>query len=74
MDLYSLPIYDDYFNYDYFDHDIINNDSNNNDDIIDSVLVDNIKIECKENTKGAQQKKIVNLNYVILLIARLMLL
>lgn len=69
MDLYSLPIYDDYF-----DHDIINNDSNNNDDIIDGVLVDNIKIECKENTKGAQQKKIVNLNYVILLIARLMLL
>lgn len=69
MDLYSLPIYDDYF-----DHDIINNDSNNNDDIIDGVLVNNIKIECKENTKGAQQKKIVNLNYVILLIARLMLL
>jgi hypothetical protein len=69
MDLYSLPIYDDYF-----DHDIIKNDSNNNDDIIDGVLVNNIKIECKENTKGAQQKKIVNLNYVILLIARLMLL
>jgi hypothetical protein len=69
MDLYSLPIYDDYF-----DHDIIKNDSNNNDDIIDGVLVNNIKIECKENTKGAQQKKIVNLYYVILLIARLMLL
>jgi hypothetical protein len=69
MDLYSLPIYDDYF-----DHDIIKNDINNNDDIIDGVLVNNIKIECKENTKGAQQKKIVNLNYVILLIARLMLL
>ena len=69
MDLYSLPIYDDYF-----DHDIIKNDSNNNDDIIDGVLVNNIKIECKENTKGAQQKKFVNLNYVILLIARLMLL
>jgi hypothetical protein len=69
MDLYSLPIYDDYF-----DHDIIKNNSNNNDDIIDGVLVNNIKIECKENTKGAQQKKFVNLNYVILLIARLMLL
>jgi hypothetical protein len=52
MDLYSLPIYDDYF-----DHDIIKNDINNNDDIIDGVLVNNIKIECKENTKGAQQKK-----------------
>jgi hypothetical protein len=51
MDLYSLPIYDDYF-----DHDIIKNNSNNNDDIIDGVLVNNIKIECKENTKGAQQK------------------
>jgi len=69
MDLYSLPIYDDYF-----DHDIIKNDSNNNDDIIDGVLVNNIKIECKENTKGAQQNFFVNLNYVILLIARLMLL
>lgn len=68
MDLYSPLIYGDYF-----DNDIIKND-NNNDDIIYGGLVDKIKIECKENTKGAQQKKIVDLNYVILLIARLMLL
>lgn len=55
MDWCFTPIYNDYF-VDNNDDDIINNNSNSNDDIINGVLVDKIKVERKENMKGAQEK------------------
>jgi len=55
MDWCSTPIYNDYF----VDDDIINNNNNSNYDIINSILVDKIKVECKENMKGAQEKNLL---------------
>lgn len=48
-------IYNDYF----VDDDIINNNNNSNYDIINSILVDKIKVECKKNMKGAQEKNLL---------------
>jgi len=48
----------------FFNNDVINNDINDSDDIINDVLVDKLEVKCKENIKGAWQKKIVNLNCV----------
>jgi DNA-directed RNA polymerase beta subunit len=55
MNWCSTPIYNDYF----VDDDIINNNNNSNDDIINSILVDKIKVECKKNMKGAQEKNLL---------------
>jgi hypothetical protein len=55
VDWCSPIIYDVYFNGDY--DSIINNKSNGIDDVINNVLIDNLKVEWKENNKGAQQNK-----------------
>lgn len=52
-----------YFDNDYVDNVIINNDSNRCDDI-KNILIDKFKVKYKENKKGVQQKKIVDLAYV----------
>jgi hypothetical protein len=52
-------MYDIYFKDDYdVNHDIIN-DSNGSNDVINGFSMDNVEVECKENMKCAQQKKIL---------------
>ena len=56
---YSPSIYDVYFNNIYIDDGTTSNDSNGND-----ILINKMEVEPKENTKGNQKRKIVNLSYV----------
>ena len=54
MNWYFLPIYNIYF----LDNYIVYSDNNSNNDIINDILTNNLNIKCKENMKGAQQKKL----------------
>jgi hypothetical protein len=52
-------MYDIYFKDDYNVNHDINNDSNGSNDVIDGFFMDKVEVECKENMKCAQQKKIL---------------